>query len=797
MSDRAPITATYRLQLHAGFGFAAAQAAVPHLARLGVSHLYLSPILQAAPGSTHGYDVVDHTRVWEELGGEAGLVALAAETSRHGLGIVVDLVPNHMAVPTPLLLNKPLWATLRDGRDSPSATWFDIDWDLCDGRVGLPVLGDPLDDVLDRGELTLDELDGEPVVRYFEQVFPVRAGTGSGEVRDVLSRQHYVLAHWRDKDDVLGYRRFFDVDTLIGVRVELPDVFEATHAVPVDLYRRGVIDGFRVDHPDGLADPEGYLELLRDATDGAWVVVEKIIVGDERLPTEWAAAGTTGYDALRAVQSALAPATGDALDAIWGEVDGGRPGLAETEHAAKQQVIDELLQPEVRRLARRAVEAARATGRELAFDDAVPSLEGTLAEVDKYRAYIRLDHAVPEGAAADVRAWEAAASRRGDGAGSLDELLLASQSADPATRDLVVRFQQVCGPVMAKSVEDTTFYRWHRFDALNEVGGDPADLDHPGPERLHAWAAWQSRWHPSGMTTLSTHDTKRDEFVRARLLAAGEDVETWTALWHLVRAQARIAGVDEATAYLLMQTVVGAWPITAERLKEYATKAVREAKANTTWTEPDDDYEARVASLADDLLSDPVADTVATWVEELREATASVVITAKVLQLTLPGIPDVYQGCEVVQGRLVDPDNRQPVDFAATAARLEHLDGLDSAGRALLDLDGPLDDALLWVTATLLRFRRDRPGLLGGAGDYRALAFDSPHLVGFMRGDRVMVVGTRHPWTLRRRGNAPRIELPEGDWTDVLTGRRHRGGHVASTRLFGQFPAVVLVQGAS
>lgn len=311
-----PPTGTYRLQLHAESGFAAAERLVPYLARLGISHLYLSPVLQAAPGSQHGYDVVDHTAVSADLGGRGGLGRLASIAHEHGLGIVVDVVPNHMALVAPEHLNAPLWQLLRFGRDAPTAHWFDVDWDHAGGHFGLPLLGGTLDEVLAAGELVLDEHAGEPVVRYHDHVFPIAPGTDSDDVGGGLARQHYLLASWRDKDEALTYRRFFDVDSLIAVRVELPDVFDATHAVLVELHSDGVVDGFRIDHPDGLHDPEGYLERLRDATGGAWVVVEKILVGDETLPTTWPTAGTTGYDSLRAVQQALVPPTSDALERV-------------------------------------------------------------------------------------------------------------------------------------------------------------------------------------------------------------------------------------------------------------------------------------------------------------------------------------------------------------------------------------------------------------------------------------------------------------------------------------------------
>ncbi|MBA2558740.1 MAG: malto-oligosyltrehalose synthase, partial [Propionibacteriales bacterium] len=518
MSESRELTSTYRLQLHSGFGFAAAAEVVPYLDELGISHLYLSPVLQAVPGSMHGYDVVDHSRISDELGGEDGLVALAAAAQARGLGIVVDVVPNHMGLPTPAYLNAALWDTLRFGRDSETATWFDVDWELCDGRLGLPLLGGRLDEVLAAGDLELSEYQGRPVVRYFDQVFPVAPGTEGGSVADVLGRQHYLLGDWRSKDDILGYRRFFDVDTLVAVRVELPEVFDATHAKLVDLASRGVIDGFRIDHPDGLADPEGYLSRLRDATGGAWVVVEKILEGDESLPASWPTAGTTGYDAIRAIQTALVPDVGPALDELW-RGTGAQASLAATELEAKRLVLDLLLEPELRRLVRRAGPAAARAGHDLAPDDVEAALRELLVQVETYRAYVRLDQAPDDEAVQRIGALRQRAERvRPDLASALkvlQDLLLDSTTSDEDGRDLVVRFQQVCGPVMAKGVEDTTFYRFHRMIALNEVGGDPAALENPSPEALHDWAERQSLATPTAMTTMSTHDTKRGEDVRA------------------------------------------------------------------------------------------------------------------------------------------------------------------------------------------------------------------------------------------------------------------------------------------
>lgn len=813
MPDRSPITGTYRLQLHAGFGFAAAAGVVPYLAELGVSHLYLSPVLAASPGSTHGYDVVDHSRVSDELGGRAGLVDLARRCRDHGLGVIVDVVPNHMAVPTPLWLNAPLWETLRDGAAAPRAEWFDIDWGLCDGRVGLPILGADLPSCIDRGELRVghDPQRG-PVLCYHDQRLPVRPGTEHGELADVLDRQHYLLASWRDKDTVLNYRRFFEVDTLIALRVEIPAVFDATHETLLALHADGVVDGFRIDHPDGLADPEGYLARLHDATGGAWVVVEKILVGDERLPASWRTAGTTGYDALARVQQAFAPPSAPALDLLWRDIASDPGGVADAgegdqsldavELAAKRVAVS-LLGPEVGRLARRAAEAAHDTSTDLTAEQARAVFEAMLPHVGRYRAYARPGEPVPRESRAEVQRLAARArDDRPDLAkaiGVVERLLLDSRATSAAGRDLVVRFQQVCGPVMAKGIEDTAFYRWHRFVALNEVGGDPAALERPGDGPLADWAARQQRDHPFGLTALSTHDTKRDEDARARLLAAGEDVRSWSHAWTGARDLATAAGVDHETAYLVLQTLIAAWPISAERLEAYLLKATREAKLHTSWVAPDEAYERRVRALVASCLDDgPLRAFLSEWTTDLTRATESVRLGQKLVQLTLPGVPDTYQGTELVQGFLVDPDNRRDVDFDRRARMLRLLDGRGSASGSAVgaDMRKAQDQAKLWVTSRALRLRRDRPELFGAAADHAPLVTTSPLCWGFTRGADVATVVTRWPGRIARERLADAtVHLPEGRWSDALSDAVHDGGPVAATALFARLPVALLVRG--
>jgi (1->4)-alpha-D-glucan 1-alpha-D-glucosylmutase len=780
------VTATYRLQMHAGFQFADAEAQVPYFAALGVTHLYLSPILQAAPGSRHGYDVVDHATISRDLGGEQALLSLSATARHHGLGLVVDVVPNHMAFATPEHLNRPLWAVLAEGQGASTAHWFDIDWEAGNGKLGLPILGSPLQEVLEAGEITLGEYDGLPVLRYYDHVLPVALGSDSGDVAEVLDRQHYRLAGWRERDSVLNYRRFFDIDALIAVRVEEADVFEATHRLLLDLNRLGVIEGFRIDHPDGLADPEGYFMRLRQQTmAGTAVWAEKIVEGTEQLPPSWACEGATGYDGLKAVTAALVdPTTAPVLNEAWA-TSGGELDLHHVEQQAKRQVVTELLGPEHRRLSRRASDALpQADPARLA--EAIAEL---LVSGDVYRAYLNPGQPLTPAARSVVDGTlRTAVEARPDLLAELEQVakLMRGEGTGDAAADFAVRFQQTWGPVMAKGIEDTTFYRWHRLVALNEVGGDPTLLENAAPELLHAWAEHQQAEWPLGMSTLSTHDTKRSEDVRARIIAVAGDGDTWSRCSQEFAEAADDHGVDRPTAHMLWQTLVGVGDIDADRLDAYLNKALREAKQHTSWSDPDTDYEARVRKLADEATSSgPLRSLLLTAVDHNSDAIRAAILGQKLLQLTLPGVPDTYQGCELVDLSLVDPDNRRAVDYGIRAQRL----------RELVDnVPADLDDEKLLVTSRALVFRRDHRTLFGDSSSYQPLEQRTRHAVGFVRGGNVAVLVTRAHLRLAAAGGWADevVALPEGIWRDELTLAMHYGGKLRCADLFDRLPVTLL-----
>ncbi|MGZ4603960.1 MAG: malto-oligosyltrehalose synthase [Kineosporiaceae bacterium] len=817
-------SATYRVQVRPGFGFDDVAAVADHLASLGVSHVYLSPILAPTPGSRHGYDVVDHSRLNQDAGGRAAFDRMVAELHARGLRAVADVVPNHMAVPTPVRLNAQLWSVLRDGPESPFARWFDVDWTVPDHAVLMAVLGDRIGTVLRNGQITVDRGGDEPVLRYFEHQFPIRPGTEDLPLEELVDRQWYRLAWWRVADDELNYRRFFDVGTLAALRTEDPQVFAATHALLLDLVAGGALQGLRIDHPDGLADPRGYLRRLDDATGGAWVVVEKILVEHEQLPADWPCAGTTGYDSLQRVAGLFAdPASAAPLSELLTELTGESTDVAAVVERAKREVVEHSLYAEVNRLVDLLVAICHDdiglrdnTRRQLSL-----CVVELLVAFDRYRAYVVPgEPAPPESVEVVDRAAARARPRLPEDAwDALDlvrDLVLGRRVGrgargwqDAARRaELVVRFQQTCGPVMAKGVEDTAFYRWHRLVALNEVGGDPGRLGVP-PEEFHAFAASLQAGWPATMTTLSTHDTKRSEDVRARLLAITEHTQEWAAAvrgW--MDAAAKYGSPegwpDPGTAYLIWQTLIGTWspagPLAAPRLHEYLTKAIREAKQQTSWVRPDEDYENAVHAYADAVLADAeILASLAAFTTALDPAARAVVLGQKLVQLALPGVPDVYQGCELVDLSLVDPDNRRDVDFEERRARLARLDG----GEKPADLD----DEKLLVTSRLLRVRREHPEwFVGPASAYVPLPTSTGNAVALGRGTvgaaggapdvRAVAVATRLPVALERHGGwgEHTLALPDGTWREILTGRETPGGGVRLAELMTDLPVAFLVR---
>jgi (1->4)-alpha-D-glucan 1-alpha-D-glucosylmutase len=649
------LRATYRLQLGPQMRFDDVRALVPYLRTLGVSHLYLSPSLQARSGSTHGYDVVDPTRVSESLGGEEGLRALAEA----GLGIILDIVPNHM------------------GTGDENRWWADEE-----ERV---------------------------------RVFDVDPQTGH-------------------------YRRFFDIDDLAGVRVEDPAVFELTHAKVLSLLADGVIEGLRIDHPDGLADPAGYLERLAGAG-AARVWVEKILHPPEAL-RDWPVSGTVGYEFLNDVQGLFIDPAGEAcFTQLAFELSGEERAFGEVALEAQLEQARGTFDREVQRL--RAIHDPG-------------DLEEALARLPVYRTYVR-DGVYDEADHAALRA-----------AGRPDLF-------EGAPEEFVSRFQQTSPPVTAKGIEDTAFYRYVRLLALNDVGGDPGRWG-ISVEEFHAGNAERARRLPENLLVTQTHDTKRSGDARARIGALSAMAEGWATCvrrWYELTDELVFGGApDGQERYLIFQTLVGVWPISAERLEGYLEKALREAKRNTNWVDQNHDWEERVKRFAVALLThEPWLESFEPFVAEVAAQGERAALGQLLLKLTVPGVPDVYQGDELIDLSLVDPDNRRPVDWEARRTALA----------ALREGAAPTRETMkLHVISRALELRARRGQVFAAGGGYTAIQA-GPDVVAFSRGGDAEVVVVV---ALRPGAGGVTIELPAGEYRDVLGGRDEAfGGAVAVPRL--------------
>lgn len=760
------VLSTYRLQLRGPasgqpFTFADAMNILDYLHELGVSHLYLSPILTATPGSAHGYDVTDPTAVSAELGGPEGLRRLSEAAAARGMGLIVDIVPNHLGVDQPSQ-NQWWWDVLTHGQDSVYASYFDIDWasdNGAEGRIALPILAsdeDLANLVIDGGLLRLGEL-----------VLPIAPGTARGVAPTIHAQQHYKLISW--EENLCGYRRFFAVSALAGLRQEDRQVFEASHQEVARWFAEGLVDGLRVDHPDGLSDPARYLTWVRELTGPqAWIVIEKILAADEALEQTLPVAGTTGYDALREIGGLFVEPAGAAiLTALYESSGVDYAEMVTYRQDLKAFTAATTLSNELHRV-RRAI--ARTTGRD---DPAIPAaVAALLANVNVYRSdYVSLAAVMPAAVAATAAEHPALAPALGLVAAALGQF-----------GEAAARIQQLCGAVTAKSVEDCLFYRDARLVSLNEVGGDPERFGVSAAE-FHLCAAARAKYWPRTMVTLTTHDTKRGEDVRARIGVLSQEPAKWRAF--VRRSQELAPPPDAGTALFLLQNVFGVWPldghITAEfrrRLHDYTEKAIREAGLLTSWNEPDLKFETAVHSWLDTIFDGPIAAEITALLSHFADHAHNDSLGQKLLALTAPGVPDIYQGTEVWEDSLVDPDNRRMIDY--TALRTALASAIHPKMR---------------VIAAALALRKERPETFLH-GTYTPLLAEgdaADHLVAFHRGQDVVVAVTRWSMRLAQKGWGKTVVELRGDtWTDRLSGHKYHGT-VAAADLFRTLPVALLV----
>ncbi|NCB38923.1 MAG: malto-oligosyltrehalose synthase [Erysipelotrichia bacterium] len=874
--------ATYRLQLNPEFGFAAASEFVEYFHALGISHIYLSPCLQPVKKSSHGYDVIDHSHINTELGGMEGFEAFVAELKKVEMGIILDIVPNHMAIGGPE--NPWWWDVLENGPSSNYARFFDVDWhfesDHHTNLILLPVLGDHYGIVLEAGEFELRHDYGRFTLHYHENIFPVaprsvavilgiaQQQSGIEELgyladsfhalplaasRDIekierrardqkvlnkllrnfchsiqnfkeainaainvinsdydlldnlIGRQNYKLAYWKLSTYQVGYRRFFNINSLVGLRMEDEQVFNDSHRLVLDLEKAGKIDGFRVDHPDGLYDPTGYFTKLRKACPGALIYAEKILERNEVLNPDWPISGTTGYDFLNLVNGLFVNPEGlRRLQEYWEQIIEDRVVFDELVHQRKIRVIKDLLGSEISRLASDLAQICENHRRYRDF--AYAQLYQTIAEVaaafSVYRTYIQ-----PEiGQISEVdkkhilAAVHLAKSRRPEHGEYIFDFvadILLLKFKGERENQFVRRFQQFTGPVMAKSVEDTVFYIYNPLVSLNEVGGHPFE-SHVSVIDFHQWCEYTAKNQPLTMLASSTHDTKRSEDVRARLNLLSEIPEAWInelKSWVEMNKKYRVGCcLDSNTEYLLYQTLVGAWPISQKRIEQYMQKAVREARVHSDWAKPDHKFEADLKNFIEKLYSD------ADFIVALENFVKPLVIAGRLnslsqatLKLTAPGLPDIYQGNEIWDNSLVDPDNRRPLDLTANYALLKKLENMD-CGEILRCHEEGLPK--LFLIKTILEMRRNYP-VFNEPDSYipvEILGSYSENIVAYMRGEEVLVIVPLLRLELKNRWDNTRIILSDGKWQDIFSGNCFAGGSNKIKDLLRDFPVAVLIK---
>ncbi len=889
---------SYRIQLRPGFGFSEASRLTQYWQRLGVSHDYCSPYLQASTGSTHGYDVVDHHAVNRELGGSAARALFCEQLAEHRLKQLIDVVPNHMAIRGGH--NAWWWDVLENGPSSRYSSYFDVEWRASDSeRVLLPVLGDQYGVELEAGNITIERRGPHLLVCYYEHRNPVaprslgqflrpvaeslrdaelefvadalcelpapnapdlasrrrrhrdkqilatqlerllkrqevadavdlhaaRINASADALHELLEAQNFRLAYWRAGNHELDYRRFFDIDSLVGLRVEDDEVFESTHKLILEWLADGSVDGLRIDHIDGLYDPQGYLDRLRRFAPSCWLLVEKIIEGPEELPA-WPVAGTTGYEFLNQTQRFLVDPQGeDALTELSARLLGEHQDYERIVHESKLLVLREALGSDVKRLVNRLVEICQVHRRYRDYSRA--ELEEVVTELcaafPVYRTYVRHDGTMSNQDATMIRTTceKLAASHPHIDTRLIEfmQRLLLLEWRDEAEIEFVMRFQQLTSPVMAKGVEDTTFYRYVWLVALNEVGGDPSHFS-LGIDEYHAWMAHRQASHPEALNATSTHDTKRSEDVRARLLTLSEVPGHWEKAVRLFQSRVdSILGsslktplpvdsqlnygsarplpvsprrLDPLTEYLLWQNLVGAWPIDKERITEYMRKAVREAKLYTSWQSASEAYDNLVDEYIAAIYQSPdLPNEIGAFVDSIEGGMMANSLNQLLLKLMGPGVPDIYQGTELFDLSLVDPDNRRKVDYSL---RQQLLDSLDDSSPAEIWDARASGLVKLHFLRKGLSLRSDRSHSFGPMGGYARLDARGTHasrVFSFMRGTDVIAVVSRLWTKFGSDFGETTLTLPEGSWVNVLTGMDLLGT-MSIQDILGPFPGAML-----
>jgi (1->4)-alpha-D-glucan 1-alpha-D-glucosylmutase len=859
---------SYRLQLHAGFTLRDAALILPYLADLGVSHVYLSPCLQAMPGSMHGYDVTDPSHISEDLGGEEAWTSFVGAARARGLGILLDIVPNHMAAAE----YNPWWDdVLRHGPFSEHAEFFDIRTEPHRPfRVNICSLAHAYGESLDKGELELEAHGGRPRLKHYDNSWPLgpaswgvlleaddhgdarrpggcfadlerlrwfteisaadraayrlaagqaeaaladahragrlqraieRAQRDPGVLDRIIERQFFTLHGWRLAGELTNYRRFFDVGSLVGIRTELAEVFEASHARIERMVSQGEVDGLRIDHPDGLRDPRAYFERLRRLLPAGRLYVEKILENDERLVEDWPVDGTVGYDFLAKVNRLwMDDQRIDALTATYSDFTGHPVNFGALVREKKRAIVESTFSADLDRLGKAAERIARADWhtRDLSPRQLREALARVTTTLTVYRTYRTAETLHPGDEKMFAEAVQSAriGSPEIDG-GVFDFLanLFSRSRLDRDEEEFIARWQQLSPAVMAKGVEDTTFYCFDRLVSCNEVGAQ-ASLVGISAEKFHEFCHYLSERWPNNLLATSTHDNKRSEDVRTRISLLSEIPDRWAEALHqwpqLTAPAWKNRTPDRHAEYLLYQTLIGAWPIDHERCWQYMLKACREAKIRTSWHEPNISYEENIRGFVEGVFeSEAFLSSLQSFIEPLIMPGRINSLAQTLIKMIAPGVPDFYQGTELWDLSLVDPDNRRPVDFELRAALLRQCRQM-TAAEAVRDWDSGLPK--LWMTARVLALRRTLADDCKADSKYQPLVAQGTHLgnlLAFRRGDNLIAVVPRFNMTVKNDWGDTRLPLPRGLWRNCFTDARVRDG-AGPDELFGVFPVALL-----
>lgn len=872
---------TYRIQMTPSFGFRDVTLLMSYFVRLGVSHLYTSPYLQASPGSTHGYDVTDPLRINEELGGERGHREFIRALRENGLKNLVDVVPNHMAISGPE--NRWWWDVLENGPSSPYAAFFDVDWEPPESsmknKILLPVLEDHYGKVLEKGLISLTREGSDFHICYRDKVFPMsprsisgllerigkeaghseilflahsienlplpcmtdhestslrhrnirvikegisRLFKGEADLKDIADRviesvnsdpdgldeilveQNYRLSFWRKAREDLAYRRFFDINSLVGLRVEEERVFRETHALVLAWLKDGSVEGVRVDHPDGMRDPEGYFSRIKEEAPGSWILAEKILLPGEKLRKSWPIHGTTGYDFLNLAGGLFVdPAAQRSLTRFYDRFVGNEKTPETIIIEKKMLVLNELFGSDINRLSQMFLDICSyyRTYRDYTRSEITFTLKALITSMDVYRTYVSPERGRP--GRDDIKVIRRAAGNTlihfphidPDLLRFIQDILLLKKSG-AMENEFVARFQQLTGPVMAKGVEDTLFYCYNPLICLNEVGGSPSDFG-TSLKEFHSQMTWRALSCPLSLLATSTHDTKRSEDVRCRIALLSEVPREWkkrVMAWRSMNSPFWDgAEPDRNMEYFIYQTLVGIWPVSQQRLLSYLGKAAREAKEYTSWNRVNKEYEDKLSNFTRGILSNTP------FIRDLENLLEMLIVPGRInslsltlLKLTLPGVADIFQGCEIWNFSLVDPDNRRGVDYN----RLTELqkEAMDPGVPPVLSTD---DAGLskLWLIMKTLDFRRGNPGSFKPGSSYGPLhpsGEKGKHLVAYMRGEDCMVTVPRLLLKLGSSWGETFLNVPEGKWKNLFTGEEFSENRIRVEDMLKVFPVALL-----